>query len=98
MAIDGTYNIEIDTPMGTQEAKLNIKAAGSQLTGTMENSMGKNDIDGTFKGNDVSWGIEINSPMGNMKLEFNGKVSGDEIAGKVKIGSFGAFSFQGSKV
>jgi len=98
MAIDGTYNIEIDTPMGKQEAKLNMKADGNKLTGTMENDMGKNDITGTTKGNDVSWGLEINSPMGNMKLEFNGKVSGDEITGEVKIGSFGSSHFKGIKV
>jgi hypothetical protein len=98
MAIDGIYNIEIDTPMGTQEAKLNMKASGDQLTGTMENNMGKNDITGTVKGNAVSWVMEINSPMGNMKLEFSGKVTGDEIAGEVKIGSFGVSHFNGSKV
>jgi hypothetical protein len=98
MTIDGTYNIEIDTPMGKQEAKLNMKAAGNKLTGTMENTMGNSDITGTVKGSDVSWEMELNSPMGSMKLEFSGKVTGGEIKGEVKIGSFGSAQFTGSKV
>jgi hypothetical protein len=98
MAIDGYYNIEIDTPMGKQEAKLNIKTAGNKLTGTMENAMGKNDITGTVKGNDLSWEMELNSPMGNMKLEFTGKVTGGEIIGEVKLGNFGVAPFKGRKV
>ena len=98
MAVDGIYNLEIDTPMGKQEAKLTIKTAGNKLTGTMENPMGKNDIAGAVKGNDVSWGMELNSPMGNMKLEFTGKVNGVEITGEVKIGSFGTSRFTGRKV
>ena len=98
MAVDGIYNLEIDTPMGKQEAKLTIKTAGNKLTGTMENSMGKNDIAGTVKGNDVSWGMELNSPMGDLKLEFTGKVTGVEITGEVKIGSFGTSRFTGRKV
>jgi hypothetical protein len=98
MAIDGTYEMEIDTPMGKQEAKLTMKAAGNKLTGTMENSMGKNDISGIVNGNDASWELELSSPMGSMKLEFSGKVTGVEIAGKVKIGSFGTSQFTGRKV
>jgi hypothetical protein len=98
MAIDGTYDVEIDTPMGKQEAKLTVKADGGNLTGTMENDMGKNDISGTIKNNDVSWGMELNSPMGNMKLEFSGKVTGGEITGEVKLGAFGTAPFKGRKV
>jgi hypothetical protein len=98
MAVDGTYNLTIDTPMGKQEAKLVMKASGNKLTGTMENDMGKNDITGTVKGNDVSWEMELNSPMGNMKLEFTGKLTGVEIAGEVKIGTFGTSQFTGRKV
>jgi hypothetical protein len=98
MAIDGIYNIEIDTPMGKQEAKLVIKTEGSKITGTMENSMGKNDITGSVKNNELSWGMELNSPMGSMNLEFSGKVTGNEISGEVKIGSFGVSPFKGNKV
>jgi hypothetical protein len=98
MALDGTYNIEIDTPMGKQESKLTLKTAGEKLTGTMASPMGNMDFTGTAKGNDVSWSMEINSPMGNMKLDYKGKVAGNDISGEVKAGDFGSSPFKGKKV
>ncbi len=34
MAVDGNWNISIETPIGTRQATLNIAADGSSLTGT----------------------------------------------------------------
>ena len=34
MAVDGTWNISIETPIGTRQATLNVAAAGNALTGT----------------------------------------------------------------
>ena len=36
MAIDGTYNVEIDTPMGKQESKLTLKTDGDKVSGSMD--------------------------------------------------------------
>lgn len=99
MAVDGTYKIEIDTPMGKQESKLTLKSDGAKLSGAMESSFGKNDFTGgAVKGNEVSFSMEITSPMGKMKLDFKGKVAGNDISGEVKAGDFGSSPFKGKKV
>ena len=98
MAIDGTYKIEIDTPMGKQESTLTLKTAGDKLTGTAESAFGKNDFTGTVKGGTVAWSMEISSPMGNMKLDYTGKIFGNDISGNVKAGDFGTSPFKGKKV
>jgi hypothetical protein len=99
MAVDGTYKIEIDTPMGKQEAKLTLKSAGAKLSGAMESSFGTTSFsDGTVKGNEVSWNTEISSPMGKMELTYKGKVTGNDISGEVKAGDFGTSPFKGKKV
>ena len=99
MAVDGTYKIEIDTPMGKQEATLTLKTAGDKLSGTMESGFGKTDFSGgTVKGDAVAWNTEISSPMGNMKLEYSGKISGNDISGQVKAGDFGTSPFKGKRV
>ena len=99
MAIDGTYKIEIDTPMGKQESTLTIKTAGNKLSGTMDSMFGKSDFSGgTVKGDAVAWTMQISSPMGDMKLEYSGKVSGNDISGEVKAGDFGTSPFKGKKV
>jgi hypothetical protein len=98
MAIDGTYKIEIDTPIGKQEATLTLKTAGDKLSGTGESMMGKNEFTGAVKGDTLTWTMDINSPMGEMKLEYTAKVTGDDIAGEVKIGTFGSSPFKGKRI
>ena len=84
MAIDGTYNVEIDTPMGKQESKLTLKTDGDTVGGSMESPMGTIEFSGgKVSGEDVSWEMEIDSPMGKMNLEYNVTVSGDDITGEV---------------
>ena len=99
MAVDGTYNIEIDTPMGKQQAKLTLKTDGGALSGSTESTFGTQEFSGgTVKGDDVSWSMEVSSPMGKMDLTYTGKVSGDEISGEVKAGNFGTSPFKGKRI
>lgn len=99
MAVDGTYIIEIDTPMGKQESTLTLKTDGAALSGTLASSLGNTDFSGGTVGSDkVSWSIEMNSPMGNIKLDFKGKLTGENISGEVKAGDFGTSPFKGKKV
>jgi len=98
MSVDGTYKVEINTPIGKQEGKLILKAEGVKLTGRVEASLGQKDFTGTVNGNDVAWSIELSTPLGKMKLDFKGTVSGAAISGEVKTGSFGTSAFSGTKI
>ncbi len=98
MAIDGKYKIEIDTPIGKQEATLTLKTDGDKLSGMGESMMGKNEFTGTVKGDALTWTMDINSPMGELKLEYTAKVTGDDIAGDVKMGTFGSSPFKGKRI
>jgi outer membrane biogenesis lipoprotein LolB len=99
VAVDGTYKIEIDTPMGQQEATLTLKTAGVDLSGSMDSALGKQGFTGgTIKGNELAWSLELESPMGRVKLECKGKVTGHDISGAVKVGDFGSSPFKGKKV
>jgi hypothetical protein len=100
MAIDGTYNVEIDTPMGKQTAKLTLKTEGSALSGSMDSPIGGvNEFSGgTVSGDEVTWSIELDSPMGKMNLEQKATVTGDEISGEVKAGDFGSMPFKGKRI
>ena len=98
MAVDGTYNIEIDTPMGKQTSKLTLKTDGNALSGSMESPFGTMDFSGgTVNGGQVTWGMEISGPMGSMKLDYKGTVTGDDISGEVKAGDFGTSPFKGTR-
>ena len=77
MAVDGTWEITINSPMGAQKAKLELVAKDGTLTGT-QHAQGKSQplSNGKADGNTVSWSANITSPM-PLTLEFVGAVEGD---------------------
>jgi hypothetical protein len=97
MAVDGNWNIIMNTPMGDRQTTLTLKSAGGKLTGTQAAEGNSTEIfDGSNNGDDVSWKISIDKPM-PLTLEFTGKVSGDSISGEIGIGPMGSFPFTGKR-
>jgi len=97
MSVDGTWNVKMETPMGTRAATLTLKADGGALTGTMGGAEGSTDIyDGTASGNSVTWKTDISQPM-PLTLEFSATVDGDAISGSVKLGMFGNAPLSGTR-
>ena len=97
MAVDGTWNLTMETPMGERASTFVAKTAGATLTGQQSAEGNATAIyDGTISGNDVAWKIDISQPM-PMTLEFAGAVDGDKMTGSVKLGMFGTSSFTASR-
>jgi hypothetical protein len=97
MSVDGTWNVKMETPMGTRAATLTLKADGASLSGTMGGPEGSTSIyDGTANGNSVGWKTDITSPM-PLTLEFSATVEGDSISGSVKLGMFGNAPLSGTR-
>lgn len=99
MAIDGTYVIELETPIGKQTATVVLKADGNALSGSVEASLGGlNEFSGgTVNGDEVDWAMNVKSPIGSINLEYKGKITGDEITGEIKAGNFGTSPFKGKR-
>ncbi len=82
MAVDGSWNITISSPMGEREVRLDASTEGGTLTGTWNGPQGSSDITGgTVEGDSMAWRVEMSGPMGAMTLAFEAIVSGDEISG-----------------
>jgi hypothetical protein len=95
MAVDGTWDITMSTPMGDRKATLTLKSDGGTLTGTQGADGQSGPIfDGTTSGDDVAWKVSITNPM-PLTLAFTGKVEGDAISGEMGIGPMGSFPFKG---
>ena len=98
MAVDGKWEIVINSPLGAQKATLDIATNGSALTGTQTAQQGSGPLEnGKVDGNDVTWSAKITTPL-PLTLDFAGTVDGDKLAGSVKAGSFGSFPFSGNRV
>ena len=99
MAVDGTYDITLATPMGDRPGKLTLASDGGALSGKFGGDQGEQEFDGgTVDGAAVKWAATVTGAMGEMKLEFDGTVDGDSISGDVQFGAFGAGTFKGTKV
>lgn len=97
MAIDGNWEISIETPIGTRAATLSLSTAGGALTGTQAAEGQSTSItDGRVDGNKASWKVAIVSPM-PMTLEFEAAVDGDRMSGHANAGAFGAMPFSGKR-
>jgi hypothetical protein len=98
MAVDGKWEIVINSPLGAQKAQLDLAANGATLTGTQQAAQGSGPLEnGKVDGSSLSWSAKITSPM-PMTLDFSGTVEGDKLTGSVKAGSFGSFPFTGTRL
>ncbi len=97
MAVDGKWEIVINSPLGAQKAALDITTNGASLTGTQTAQQGSGPLEnGKVDGNSVSWSAKITNPL-PLTLDFSGTVDGDKLSGSVKAGSFGSFPFTGNR-
>ncbi len=99
MAIDGTYDVTIDTPMGAQTGTVVLKDEGGTLKGTFRSSRGNQDFTGTADGEKAVWSLKISNPMvGEMTLTFDCIVTAVELTGNVQLGQFGTAPIKGVRV
>ena len=97
MSIDGTWNVTLQSPMGSQEGTLTLATDGDALTGTMSGPQGAMDIeDGQVGDGSYSWKVYITSPMA-ITIESTATVDGDTITGESKLGAFGTATFTGTR-
>jgi hypothetical protein len=97
MALDGTYNVTAQTPMGPQASKLILKTAGNSLSGSSEGPMGVSEFTGgTANGDEFEFAVEAKTPMGPIKITMKGKVEGDKISGQA-VTPFGPSPFSGTR-
>jgi hypothetical protein len=97
MAVDGTWNLTMETPMGERRSTVTLSTAGGALSGKQEAEGNSTDIfEGSANGDSASWKVSITNPM-PLTLTFNGTVSGDTITGNADTGMFGSFPFQGKR-
>ena len=98
MSQAGTYNVEIDTPMGVIPGTLELKVDKNEISGTCSTSKGTAELNGKFTSDqDFVCTTKVNSPLGKMDLKISGKFDGDQLSGKAKAGIWGSFPFKGKK-
>lgn len=96
MAVDGTYDCTVKSPLGDQKTTLTIRSDGSSFTGTNAGAMGSMDVKGQVDGNKLTWQQQMTVPM-PMTLDCEATVDGDTLTGSVTAGAFGQFPMSGTR-
>ena len=97
MAVDGKWDIVINSPLGAQKASLDFKTDGSSLSGTQQAAQGSGPLEnGKVDGNTLTWGSKLTQPF-PIDLEFTVTVDGDAMTGSVKAGAFGSSPLKGER-
>lgn len=78
--LDGKWAFNMDSPMGSVTAQVELKAEGDKLTGQFDMGGGRTwpVENGTIAGDSISFTINRD---GKMTYEMKGKLAGDKIAG-----------------
>jgi hypothetical protein len=98
MAVAGTYDVVIKTPMGDQKGTLTVNPDGDAFTGSVTSAMmGSMEIaGGKIAGDTITWTMDMKVPM-PMTLEGTATIDGDAITGAVKAGAFGSMALSGTR-
>ena len=97
MALDGNWNLTMQSPMGARDVSAELKANGGSIEGGFSGPQGAAPVSGTIDGNAVSFAATVAGPMGQMELKFAGTLDGDSMSGTVQFGAFGSGTFTGAR-
>lgn len=81
------WNITMGTPAGDIPAVLDFEENGTELTGTLTDQNGVNEIsEGSIVDGTYTFKATLAGPTGPTKVTFTLKQKGDDLKGKVKMG------------
>ena len=90
----GVWDVNIDSPVGSQAGVWTINADG---TGTMGSDLGDQDIEGiALEGNTIAFDVDIDAGGQSLSLSFSGTVNGDSLDGEFSS-DFGPVPVSGSR-
>ena len=98
MSADGTWKLNMQTPLGVRSATLALQSSGGALSGKLISDDGTSAIiyEGKVEGSRASWKADIKNPM-PLTLEFAAAVDGNQMTGMVSAGAIGSWPFSGSR-
>lgn len=95
--VTGTWNMTVESPMGTGNPVFVLKQTGADVTGTYKGQLGEAQVKGTVKGNALELKYNIDAQGTALTITYAGTVEGDTIKGKVSYGDMGEGTFTGKK-
>ena len=98
MAINGKYNVTIDTPIGLLNGSVTFKSESAVLHGDYQIVGSSGNFTGTVDGENAKWDMTVPNPIGgNITLSFDVKVTSTDLSGSIILGPYGTSYVRGKK-
>ena len=94
--ISGSWEFAVETAMGNGSPAFEFKQDGEKLTGTYSGRLGKAQLSGAVRGDEVDFTFEVSSVNG--KVHYIGKLDGaTRMKGEIEFGDMGKGTFTAKK-
>jgi hypothetical protein len=95
--VSGTWQMDVQTDQGSGNPTFVLRQQGEKLTGTYAGMLGKADVRGTVRGDEMIIEFETDALGEKTTVRYTGKLVGDtRVSGKVSLGEYTG-TFTGSK-
>ena len=96
--ISGAWEFNVETAAGSGTPSFVFTQAGEKLTGTYSGLLGKADLTGTVKGDQIDFKFNFSYSGQSGVAHYSGTIaSATEMKGKVEIGELGDGTWTGTK-
>ena len=95
--LNGTWNVVIKTPLGTQQVAYEFRREGEALRGLARQGDDVTELqDPQLNGTRLTWTQQVTRPL-KLRLFFDVTVDGDTLAGTAKAGALPASQVSGAR-
>ncbi|HEY8459439.1 MAG TPA: hypothetical protein VIM99_03615 [Blastocatellia bacterium] len=86
--VTGDWDITINSPQGSRQAKASFKQEGEKLTGGLKRQAGDLPLEGTVKGKEIKFKYVVKFQEQDLTITLTGAVDGDTMKGDADFGGF----------
>ncbi len=89
--VTGEWAFTVETEAGTGQPSFAFKQDGEKLTGTYSGMLGKADVRGTVKGNNIEFEFEGSAEGQTVRIRYSGVIEGSgQMKGTVQFADYGS--------
>jgi len=98
VAIDGKWNMSLESPQGPMSILVTFTLDGTKVTGTLSSQMGETPLEGTYADGVLNFGISFDGGGGSMQIAFAGKLTDENTMAGSLSGPMGDIPWAATRV
>jgi len=95
--VSGTWDLRVKTQQGTATPSITLRQRGEEITGSYNGKMGKVDLTGTLRGNNIEFTVRLKFREMPFVITYSGRVDGDAMQGTARFGDAGSGEWTGKR-